>query len=105
MSDAPKLVRVVMLTHDRFYDRRTEIHFQPTTVRNEAGGLVSMGTADVPEDVAAEHYANHPSFRVMTELGAVPAKPTVPPAKTVASKSETKAATLAAKKKGGSRVG
>ncbi len=98
-DEGPTLVRVLILTHDRFQDRRTGVQFNPTTVRNE-DGLVQIGAADVPVDMAAEFYANHPSFRVMGELGAPAPKPRVVTAPVGRSKAEAKAAKLAEAKAG-----
>jgi len=65
--------RVTILNHDRFTDKRTGITFEPTIV-----GGVYLGVAEVPDDVAREHYASHPCFLV--EGLSIPDEPPASPA-------------------------
>jgi hypothetical protein len=56
--------RVTILTHSEFVHAKSGTHFVSTTVRNDEGAAVILGVAEVADDVAREHFASHPAFRV-----------------------------------------
>lgn len=58
------MARVTILTYDRFKDLRTGVQFESTRVTNAEGHAVFLGVAEVPDEVAAQYYVGHPSFKV-----------------------------------------
>lgn len=69
------MVRVTILNHDEHIHRASGVHFRPTKVKN-----VWLGTADVEDAVAAEHFAPVPElFRVEALPSDAVLAPTVEP--------------------------